>query len=212
MAKSALLGALCAFFSPGAIAAAPSGQDLGVLGPVYPIKERDMLQTIRQRLETLERSGELDRLEQGARRRAREYAERPPGLSLPAASATRVHHIDPTVTVPYDITDHEGRVIHPAGTSVNPLKYKGLSRRLLFIDGDRPDQVAWARQRYAEGPAKVILVKGPVKRLMQEWGVPLFFDQYGRLVDYFEIRSLPASVVQEGERLRVEEIHLEGKG
>ena len=182
-----------------------------MLGPVYPIKEQDMLETIQQRLGELKSSGELDRLEQTARQRARKRVERPPGIVLPAASADRVHYIDPTVTVPYDIMDHEGRIIHPAGTSVNPLKYKGLSRRLLFIDGDQADQVGWAKQLHSQssGLTKVILVNGPIMDLMRNWGEPLYFDQGGRLVDYFEIKSLPASVVQDGERLRVDEVRLE---
>ncbi len=206
--KIALLAALYVF-SDNACALPDRSRDFGVLGPVYPIAEPDMLETIHRRLKELQDSGELDRLEQESRQRARQYVERPPGITLPPATTTRVHYVDPAVTVPYDIEDHEGRIIHPAGTTINPLKYKGLSRRLLFIDGDRPEQVEWAKRLYPQTPTKVILVNGPIMELMQAWGEPLYFDQGGRLVEYFEIESLPASVVQDGERLRVDEVRLE---
>ena len=172
-----------------------------------------MLEIIRRRLGELQNSGELDRIEQAAKQRARKRVERPPGMVLPAAPADRDHYIDPTVTVPYDIVDHEGQTIHPAGTSINPLSYKGLSRRLLFIDGDQASQVGWAKQLHSQdsGLTKVILVNGPIIDLMKSWGEPLYFDQGGRLVNYFEIKSLPASVIQDGDRLRVDEVYLEGR-
>ena len=40
--------------------------------------------------------------------------------------------VDDEITVPYDIRDHRGEVIHAAGTTVNPLEHMTLSRRLLL--------------------------------------------------------------------------------
>ena len=107
-------------------------RDLGVVGPVYPIAEQDMLQTIEHRLTALEESGELTRVEEDAKARYQAYVERPEGVRLPRAKQNRTYYVDPSLTVPYDIKDHEGRIIHPAGTTVNPFDHMTLSKQLLL--------------------------------------------------------------------------------
>lgn len=182
-------------------------RDLGVVGPVYPIAEQDMLQTIEQRLTALEESGELARLEDDAKARYQAYVERPEGVRLPRATQNRTYYVDPSLTVPYDIKDHEGRIIHPAGTTINPLDYMTLSKQLLFFDGDDPVQVEWARAMVDGDPLhiKPILTDGPVLALMKEWQVRLYFDQRGQLVEQFGIQAVPVTLSQDGIRLRVVE-------
>jgi len=186
-------------------------QDLGVVGPVYPIAEQDMLLTIEQRLKALEESGELARIEEDAKARYRAYVERPKGVHLPRAKKDRTYYVDPSLTVPYDIRDHEGRLIHPAGTTVNPLDYITLSKQLLFFDGDDPKQVRWARSMFEKNPTKIklILTNGPILTLMKEWQVRLYLDQRGQLVDQFHIEGIPAVVNQDGKRLKVREYDLD---
>lgn len=202
--KIALSVALCACSS------ALPARDLGVVGPVYPIGEQDMLQSIEQRLTALEESGELKRLEDDAKARYKAYVERPEGVHLPRAKKNRTYYVDPTLTVPYDIKDHEGRIIHPAGTTVNPLDYTTLSKEMLFFDGDDPVQVEWARSLIERDPVhiKPILTSGPVLALMKEWQVRLYFDQRGQLVERFQIQRVPALVASDGSRLKVMELHL----
>lgn len=185
-------------------------RDLGVVGPVYPIAEQDMLQTIEHRLTALEESGELTRLEEDAKARYQAYVERPEGVQLPRATKNRTYHVDPSVTVPYDIKDHDGRIIHPAGTTVNPLNYIALSKQLLFFDGDDPVQVEWARAMVDDDPLhiKPILTNGPILALMKEWQVRLHFDQRGQLVERFGILGLPAVVIQDEHWLKVVEYSL----
>lgn len=187
-------------------------RDLGVVGPVYPIAEQDMLQTIEHRLTALEESGELTRLEEDAKARYQAYVERPEGVQLPRATKNRTYHVDPSITVPYDIKDHEGRIIHPAGTTVNPLNYITLSKQLLFFDGDDPVQVEWARSMIDGDPLhiKPILTNGPILALMKEWQVRLYFDQKGILIQRFRIQKLPATVDQDGQQLKVVEYGLNG--
>jgi conjugal transfer pilus assembly protein TraW len=189
---------------------AAAALDLGVVGPVYPIAEADLLSVIEARLQALQRTGALARLEGEMRDKAARYAARPAGTHLPRAVKPRVRSLDPSLTVPNAITDHTGRVIHPAGTRVNPLQYLTLSRRLVFFDGDDPAQVTWARENAKDRlRVKPILVNGPLGALTRAWQRRLYFDQGGRLVAHFRIERLPAVVAQEGERLRIEEIALE---
>lgn len=185
-----------------------------MVGPVYAIAEQDMLVTIDARLHALEKSGGFARIETDAKARYQAYTERPAGVSLPRATATRVRHVDPTLVVPYAIQDHEGRIIYPAGTRVNPLARMTLSKRLLFFDADDPAQCVWAKALLdREGlRVKAILTNGPVLALMRTWQVRLYFDQRGALVEHFGIKALPAIVSQDGLQLTVEEVHLEGNG
>lgn len=185
-------------------------RDLGVVGPVYPIAEQDMLETIEQRLTALEESGELARIEDDAKARYQAYVERPEGVRLPRATQNRTYYADPSLIVPYDIKDHEGRIIHSAGTTVNPLDYMTLSKQLLFFDGDDPVQVEWARAVIDGDPLhiKPILTNGPVLALMKEWQVRLYLDQRGQLVERFQIQHVPALVASDGSRLKIMELHL----
>ena len=205
--RSAWSAVLVACFSQAA------AEDLGVVGPVYPIAERSLLEVIEERLEGLRDSGELARLEDEARRRFEGYVREPRGVTLPRAVEYRVRHDDPSVTVPYDIHDHRGQVLHAAGTTVNPLEHVALSRRLLFFDGRDPDQVGWARALQLAAPerAKPILTRGSPVELIEAWGAWVYFDQGGYLVERFGIQALPAIVSQDGARLRVEEIAI-GRG
>lgn len=189
-------------------------EDLGVIGPVYAIAEQDMLATIDARLRELARSGELARIEQDAKARYQAYTERPAGLLLPRATATRVRFNDPTLVVPYAIQDHAGKALYPAGTRVNPLERMTLSKRLLFFDADDPAQRAWAKALLdREGTrVKAILTNGPVLELMRTWKMRLFFDQRGTLVQHFGIEALPAIVSQDGTRLKIEEVYVENRG
>ncbi len=181
------------------------------MGPVYPIAEQDMLLTIEQRLKALEESGELARIEEDAKARYRAYVERPEGVHLPRAKKNRTYYVDPSLTVPYDIRDHEGRIIHPAGTTVNPLHYITLSKQLLFFDGDDPEQVRWARLMVDKDSLRVkpILTNGPIMALMKEWKLRLYFDQRGKLTERFRIQRVPAIVSQDGKRLKIVEHNID---
>ena len=180
------------------------------MGPVYPIAEQDMLVTIEQRLKALEESGELARIEEDTKARYRAYVERPKGMHLPRAKKDRTYYVDPSLTVPYHIRDHEGRIIHPAGTTVNPLDYITLSKKLLFFDGDDPIQVKWAQSVMAKDPLSIkpILINGPIMALMKQWRKRLYFDQHGQLVERFGIKAVPATAAQNNNQIIVVEYGL----
>jgi conjugal transfer pilus assembly protein TraW len=136
--------------------------------------------------------------------------ERPEGVRLPRAKKNRTYYVNPSLTVPYDIKDHEGRIIHPAGTIVNPLVHMMLSKQLLFFDGDDPVQVEWARSMIDRDPLRVkpILTNEPVLALMKKWQLRLYFDQRGQLVERFGILGVPAVVIQDEHWLKVVEYSL----
>ena len=205
---------LCARLLAAAVAAMVAttparAQDLGVIGPVYPIAEPSLLDVILGRLRAAEQDGTLARLQRDAQARVRQTVDEPaPVAGLARARQARRFHHDPSIVVQEAILDSDGRVIVPPGTVVNPLDTVTLSQALLFIDARDREQVARARKLIDErqGKVKVILTGGSYLDLMRRWQRPVFYDQEGTLTTKLGIRQVPALVTQDGRRLRIDEL------
>ena len=188
---------------------AARAQDLGVIGPVYPIAEPSLLEVILSRLREAEATGMLARLQRETQANVKRGIEQPaPVARITKTIKARSFYYDPSIVVPYAITDADGKVIVAPGTKVNPLDTVSLSKTLLFIDARDAAQVGRARNIIDErgGKLKVILTGGSYLDLMRRWKRPVFFDQQGQLTDKLGIRHVPALVSQEGKRLRIDEI------
>lgn len=184
-------------------------EDLGVIGPVYAIREPSLLDVILAKLRAAETSGELARLQQEASAKARRAVEQPapvPGLTRTTRPRSFIY--DPSIVVPYAISDAGGKVIVAPGTRVNPLDSVSLSQRLLFIDARDASQVARAQALIGQQPGrlKLILTGGSYLELMQRLRRPVYFDQGGLLTAKLGIHQVPALVSQDGKRLRIDEI------
>jgi conjugal transfer pilus assembly protein TraW len=185
--------------------------DLGVIGPVYPIQEPDMLRAIEARLREKARTGELARLErEGIARAERTLREPRPVDGLRRAVKARVSYFDPSVAFEQEVRGPDGQSLVPAGTRVNPLDYVALSSALLFLDARDQDQVRHGVTLLArhKGRLKPILVGGSYVELTRAWRTRVYYDQGGVLVGRLGIQQVPALVTQEGKRLRIEEIPL----
>lgn len=190
-----------------ALPAPLAARDYGQQGKVFPVIESDLLAQIHARLTAIERSGETARFNEELKRRTLARVERPtPVTGIVRASDTRRWIFDPTITLAADIRGARGELIHAAGTRVNPLDSVALRQDLLFLDGDDPDQLAWALR---QGPqAKLILVAGAPLALMKARQRRFYFDQQGTLTGKFGISAVPARVRQQGRLLEVSEIAL----
>ena len=197
-------------FIPLLIAPVVCAKDLGVYGRVYPIEENDLLSVLTARAQAQLDSGKWNARVEEWRDQAREQANRPAGRKLPRATETRSHLFDPSIMVPEDIRDANGQLLRAAGTVVNPLSYISLSRNLVFIDGDDPEQIDWMLQLTAPEPDrfKVILTNGAVIELMKTLNRRLFFDQQQLYSEKLSISALPALVTQQDLYLRIDEIAL----
>lgn len=184
-------------------------QDLGVIGPVYPIAEPSLLEVILAKLREADANGVMARLQRDTQASVKRGIEQPaPVTRVTKTTKARSFYYDPSIVVPYAITDAEGKVIVAPGTKVNPLDTVSLSKRLLFIDARDAAQIGRARGILDEhgGKVKVILTGGSYLELMRHWKRPVFYDQQGQLTDQLGIRHVPALVTQEGQRLRIDEI------
>ena len=183
-------------------------KDLGVRGMTWPVAEPDLLAEIEARLLEMERSGALARLEEEARERARRRLEEPdPVPEIAPAREERSRLFDPAIEVARDIRTADGALIAAGGTRVNPLERTVLARDLLFVDGRREAEIAWALEHAR--PTKIVLLAGRPFDLSRRHGRPFFFDQGGRLAARFGLRFTPSLVEQAGARLRITEIPVE---
>lgn len=192
-----------------ALAGAVQAQNLGVIGPVYPIAEPSLLDVILARLREAEASGALARLQRDTQSRVQREVEMPtPVTGITRTTRPRTRYYDPSIVVPEVIRDADGKVLVAPGTKLNPLDTVSLSRPLLFIDARDTTQLARARQLLDEraGRVKLILTGGSYLDLMRGWQLPVYFDQHGHLTDKLGIRHVPAIVTQEGQRLRIDEL------
>ncbi len=121
---------------------------------------------------------------------------------------TLTYH-DPTYILPEDASLPCGKVLHPAGTIVNPLDVMKLERRIFFINGKDEEQVAWLLEHFKDEQDRVILVAGSPVKLSERLGREIYFDQHnGFLTKKWGIKAVPAIVMQEKNRLKIMEIRI----
>ncbi len=200
---------LVAFMCALTLAAQPvPAKDLGVRGTVWPVAEPDLLMEIEARLGAMEASGELARMRNKVADRTRERIEAP--ARVEGIGPVRVRHtrlFDPSMEVGHDIRTADGTLVAARGARINPLEVRPLTRDLLFIDGARPVEVAWALRH--RRPSRIVLLAGRPLDLMRTHGRPFFFDQGGRLSKRLGLRATPTVVAAEGAVLRITEVPLD---
>ncbi|MBL1437645.1 MAG: type-F conjugative transfer system protein TraW [Rhodobacteraceae bacterium] len=192
--------------SNGAIA-----KDFGTFGPVWEIIEPSILETIKARLGEMESSGALAEMQQEMQDTTRAYVNRPrPVHGLVDAEEPFEFEVDLSITLNRDLADHRGQVFARAGTVINPLDYSIFNKRIVFLDGDNPDQVAFALSEGTELDTLIVLTNGAPLELMRAHGRRFYFDQDGQMVAKFQIRKLPSEVVRGQRVMLVREVPVHG--
>jgi conjugal transfer pilus assembly protein TraW len=184
-------------------------KDLGVVGQIYSIKETDLLEFIQKRVNVMQQNGEWNKLQDRWRDNVSKHTDRPLAVSkIRKTIAAKLWKYDPSISVPYDLKDSEGKVFAEAGTRVNPLSFRSLHTALVFYDADDNEQIDWVKKinkKYA-GKTKLILVNGSVSQQEKIFHQPIYFDQQGRLTTIFHITQVPAVVYQDGMDLAIAEV------
>jgi len=198
-------------------------RDYGQQGTVYPIVEQNFLKEIVTKLKEMEQNGKLAEFQNGIKNKMVDSVNKPkPVAGITATKFAKSWLFDPTVFLDNDLADQNGRVFYRAGTKVNPLDHMALTKTLIFIDGDDEAQVKWALKQdkirkdskgnknktKTKTKTKIILVKGVIIDLMKQTKTRLYFDQNATLTKKFSIKHTPATVEQEGKKLRIKEVLL----
>lgn len=186
-----------------------SAADLGVFGKTFVISEMDFMEYLHNKLKMMQENGKWDQVQKQFKRVVKAHINRPTPIYLPRATEDKAWLFNPSVTVPYDVTNVQGAIIIPKGTVVNPLERVSLSSTLLFFNGDDKDQVAWiAQEQTKHAKVKLILTLGSIQDTANQMKQAIYFDLNGFLCGKFKITHLPARVVQVGSRLQVMEVRL----
>lgn len=182
-------------------------KDFGVVGNAYNIEEQDMIKYIQSKLEKID----ITKLQEKQQQIVRTSVDRPKEVAgIIDAKENKEYFYDPTFILEEDIFDHIGRLIHKAGTRINPLEKISLRHDLIFINGDNPKQLEFALSYFKTKDAKatIILIKGSPIKLQKEHKIWIYFDQEGLLTDKFGITQVPAIVTQDQLQLKIREVAL----
>ena len=189
--------------------------NLGVVGHTYPIEETDFLVFIENRLNTLQKTGELSALEKKWERGVKREIVRPKPVELTTLKTTHTFHYDPTFIADHDIFNTSGQLVVKKGTRVNPLEMFPLFHKtLVFYNDDNAKQRAFVQQylkdhpdTFGETAVKPILTQGNIKKAAKALGGrPVYFDQSGKITHKLSIEHVPAIVTREGNQLLIVEV------
>lgn len=179
------------------------------LGPTYPISERDAIETITAKLKDMEKSGELKSLQEQAQTSAENKILQPaPVPNIGVVEKAGVRYFDPSWTLNQDIFDHMGNKIAAKGTRINPLESKAVTEKLFFFDGRDAAQVELAKKLSIQYGLSFtpVLTAGSWVDTSEKLQRAVYFDQMGKMTTRLTITSVPALVMQEGNRMRIEEM------
>ncbi|MCF6808558.1 type-F conjugative transfer system protein TraW [Thiotrichales bacterium 19S9-12] len=166
-------------------------------GQTFEVQEEDFRDFIYDRLNHMKETGELAHYEEEAKRRVAHNVNHPPILPLSTQSDTETFTVNPSIQLNKNITDHTGRVLVKAGTTVNPFRTVHLKEVLFFFNGDDKDQVRWVKNNYQKYHwVKFILTGGEIKKLSKIFG-RIYYDQKGLITQKLHITHVPAIAEQD---------------
>ncbi len=195
--------------------------DLGKRGHTFDIIEESFVAMMKRKLESVD----IKKYQEEMQNIVEDKVNNPREVEgITPAKQQRIFYFDPTYELKEDAILPCGKVIHKAGTRVNPLDYMNLERRMFFIDSRDKAQVKWLVEQLdnAENIDKkdgvqiedrVILVGGSVLKLQEEM-MPehkdkIYFDQSGEIIGRFGIKHVPAIAMQEDKQIRIQEVPLD---
>lgn len=183
--------------------------NVGVMGETYSIIEQDFLEYIHARIVLMQKSGELQLLQNRLQQDAVNYRDRPKKVEdITRTTENKTWLFDPAIVLDHDVITPGGKLIAKAGTIVNPLNFITLSKTLIFYNANDPEQVRWVadQDKKLKGRDKLILIDGSVLSQEKQFKKTIYFDQAGRLTSRFGITHVPVIVFQQKLNLKIMEV------
>ncbi|MCY4325091.1 MAG: hypothetical protein OXC81_03600 [Betaproteobacteria bacterium] len=212
MRSALLIAAAAALLAALAVPATVFPDANNAFGPLYPVAETSMLVQIKSAAARYMQSDAALADRRARRQRAVAYVNQPPvRIAVPGATKDSLRIFDPSVTLHAPVHDRQGRLLHPAGSLINPFAETSFAPRLVFFDDRDLRQRAFARaQARKAGRTYPILVAGSPTAFAKASGLRAYFDQDGALARRLAIESYPAVVTGQGHMLRIETRALAG--
>lgn len=181
--------------------------DLGTVGRVYPIAEKDCLKQVREKARELD----WDKIREESLEKAKNY--KPENLvKLSKATQNRTFLVDMSYTLENDIPNGEGGIIYPKGYRFNPLEYIAYPIKLIILDGTDNDQVAWFQNSsYAKDfRVRLLITDGYHFELREKLKRPVYYA-HRLIVERLQLDRLPCIVIQKGVHMEVTEIDIKSE-
>lgn len=183
--------------------------DLGTLGDLAPIAERDLIEVMKERFAKLD----ISEIKKKAINR---FWMNQKFIELPEASESILRKLDPTVVVPQEMRAPDGTLIHAAGTLINPLEIRPFLQRLVVIDPGQNWQVTLAREQIqAYGLNQlvtIILTRLPresgwdeLKKIEATLGQPAYLLQTD-VHTRFDLQRVPSIVTAKEKHFYIQEV------
>ncbi|SEG42261.1 conjugal transfer pilus assembly protein TraW [Legionella quinlivanii DSM 21216] len=189
-------------------------KSFGVVGDVFPVREKSFLTLIEERLAAMQANGELVAINQRWVETVAEHANRPTALELSRTNRSVRHDYSPEITLSQDITDEKGRVLYTKGTHVNALQQlPSYAPCWLFFNADDEAQLNWAlHQKMRCANPKLILTGGAINRAENKLNAVIYFDQSGKITRKLRITHVPAKVTRHQNHLVIDEQAIKENG
>jgi conjugal transfer pilus assembly protein TraW len=172
---------------------------VGREGVTYPIREKDMLEVIHNRLSEVDLQKLQKDIQTALREDVKTFRLRDAVSGLPPATKGRQYRVDLSYTVPLDIKDLHGNIIYPKGHKLNPLKVlsdQGISYpfMLLVINGEREAELDWfTRSRFDNERVKILITDGYPYQLGERLKRPVY-HLTAAIKERFQIMETPSLV------------------
>lgn len=185
--------------------------DLGKIGAVGPVVERDMIEVAKEQINVKKARNE-------ALKKFQSFWENQKYYELPVAIADRKRLIDPSIILEEGITGPDGTVLALPGEKLNPMDAMPFNMVFIVIDARSSKQVAWASmliQKLGMRESMVVTTAMPLedgwdyyKKTVVRLKQPLYMIN-SDIIERFGIEKVPSMVVDGGnKRLAVYEYDL----
>lgn len=199
-------------------------KDLGEYGHTFAISEQNILDVIMNHLKIMEETGQIEQLRQEMTENVKKQVMRPaPVNGITTTVKPEIKYWTPSFTLQSDITDANGKIIYPRGTTVNPLdpstypdqlknafKPMSYNKALIFIDGDDKRQVKFAKSQIEQLSEqnkgyKLIMINGNINDISNQLQSRVYFDQNGVITSRMGISHVPSVAKQKGKSFEIKE-------
>jgi len=179
----------------------------GKYGTTYPISERDAYEEIMERVKRANLAGRFLLL----RKHIVEHTT--VSNQLGRATRDRMYRLSIRFQLPFDIKDHNGRVIYPQGYTFNPLEYVRFPFTLVFFDSTSKKELEWLKKSGLLDRYDTILIttRGSVFDASKLTGRIVYLGDE-KILRYFSIEKTPSIIYQDGETMILKEIGVYGNG
>lgn len=182
---------------------------LGAYGNTYPIKEKDALTEIEEKIKKVD----VEKIRKELEVKMRNYKPSD-WASLQPASKSYSYLVDMTYTLDADIprVGQDGKiqgVLYPKGYTFNPLDYMVADPPpLVIFNGENVKEKEWVKKRLKENDQKVkrsmlVITKGSFIKVAEELKQPVYYLKE-MMAEKLQLKNTISVVYREKNRMRVD--------